>query len=280
MNKFLLFVLSVFVYTSCFFKDPGTEIKFNDLLIEIEPATYQGDPNTKDSRAFRRTFDNQFVKDSIKINLVGAQQAEDVIVNFEIAPGADASGTTAVLGIHYRLISQGKITIPAGKSFGYLYYEINDDLINPGENFAIRFNLTATTKGRLSENYKTHRVVFTTVCPFNINTFVGNYSTDEPGYGIYPNVSVLGPNPNSIVIDNFWDVGASIEYSFNPTTGTVTIPGQTFVLGPNTYNVVSNAGSSFDPCTGNFVVPYTVRLGSTPGSGPVVDNNTHTFTKQ
>lgn len=283
INKILSLVLGIFILTSCFFKDPGTEIKFTDLLIEIEPATAQGDANTKDTRLYVKAVDGQFVRDSIKVNLVGAHQAEDVVVNFEIAPGADESGTTAVLGVHYRLVSNGQITIPAGKSYAYIHYEVNDDVISddPSEFVAIRINLTATSKGRLSENYKTHRVVLGAVCPFNINQFVGTYETDEPGYGTYTNVSTLGANPNTIVIDNFWDVGASITYVFNPSTGQVTIPGQTFAVGTTTYNVTGNGtGSSFDTCTGEFVVPYVVRVGATIGSGSVIDNNVHTFRKQ
>ena len=273
-------LFGVFLLGSCFFKDPGTEIKFGGLLIEIDKATAPGDANTKDTRQYEKVFDNQFTRDSVRINLVGPHQNEDIAVSFEVGTSADGSGTTAVAGVHYRLPSGNSIVIPAGKSFGYLYFEVNDDILStqPEDFVAIRFNLTSTSKGLLSENYKTHRVVIGGKCTYDLSKFIGNYRVNEPGYGNYLTVSVAGPNPNSFVIDNFWDVGASVKYVIDPSTGTISIPGDVFTFGPNTYNVVGGPGT-IDPCTGNFTIPYTVRAGGTIGSGGIVDNNTHTFTK-
>lgn len=272
---------AVTLLNSCFFKEPGTSIKFNDILIEIEQATRQGDANTKDTRQYEIVFDGQSTKDSLKINLVAAPQNEDIVVRFEVAPGGDASGTTAVAGVHYRITSP-EVIIPAGQNFGWLKFEVNDDVLTttPSQFVAIRINLASTTKGRLSENYKTHRIVLGGKCTYIQSRFTGNYSVLEPGYGTYPATLTAESNPNRVTTDNFWDVGASVTYEFNPANNQVTIIGTTFVLGVNTYNVTSNGPGTMDPCTGNFTAPYTVRLGATIGSGAVLDQNTHTYTKQ
>lgn len=277
----------VLLFNSCFFKEPGTSIKFTDILIEIEQATRPGDANTKDTRQYEKILDGRFTLDSLKINLVGPHQKEDIIVNFEIAPGGDVSGTTAVLGQHYRILNaDNRIVIPAGQSFGWLKFEVNDDILSttPSQFVAIRINLTSTSKGRLSENYKTHRIVLGGKCTYLRSKFTGNYSVLEPGYGTYSATLTAGPGANDIVTDNFWDVGATVTYTLNPTDNTVSIVGTTFTFGPNTYNVTTNTSAPvsdrrFDPCTGNFKAAYTVRLGPTVGSGAIVDQNVHTYTK-
>lgn len=272
---------------SCFFKEPGTSIKFTDILIEIEQATRVGDANTKDTRQYEKVFDNRFTVDSLKINLVGPHQNEDIIVNFEIAPGGDVSGTTAVLGQHYRILNaNNQIIIPAGQSFGWLKFEVNDDILstNTADFVAIRINLTSTSKGRLSENFKTHRIVLGGKCTYLRSKFLGNYTVLEPGYGTYPATLTAGSGANDVVTNNFWDVGASVTYTLNPTNNTVSIVGTTFVYGMNTYNVTTNTSApqsdrTIDPCTGNFRVAYTVRLGGTIGSGALIENKVHTYTK-
>lgn len=276
--NFSVLFLSIALLNSCFFKDPGTEIKFGGLLIEIEKATSPGDANTKDIRQYEQVVDGRFTRDSLKINLVGAHQNEDIVVNFEVAPTADGSGTTAVAGIHYRIPSQ-QITIPAGKSFGYLYFEINDDIlpVDPAQFLGIRFNLTSTSKGLLSENYKTHRVVVGGKCTFTISKFLGAYDCDEPGYAVYDVNFTSGTSTNEIVNDNFWDAGASITYTLNPAAGSVSISPQNFFYGPTELRVVSTGSPSIDPCTGRMVVPYRVTRVS---NGAIVEENTHTFTRK
>ena len=272
------------LFNACFFKDPGTEIKFTDILIEIEQATRQGDANTKDTRLYERVSDGRFTLDSLKINLVAAPQKEDITVTYELAPAGEASGTTAVQGVHFRLLGN-TVTIPAGRNFGYIKFEVNDDILPTvlSEFVAIRINLTSTSKGRLSENYKSHRIVLGGKCTFTFSKFIGNYLVDEPGYTPPPYTATLtaGTAPNTVVTDNFWDVGVDVTYTLDPTNNQVTLTPRVFTYGPNTFNV--NPGSSpgtLDPCTGNFSIPYVVRLGGTIGSGAVVESKTHTYTKQ
>ncbi|MCU0439580.1 MAG: hypothetical protein MUC49_16940 [Raineya sp.] len=288
-----IFVLTaIFSLNACFFKDPGTEIKFSGLQIEIDRATLQGDPNTKDSRKYLKALDGVPIQDSVKINLVGPQQKEDITVTVEVAPSAgggstaetalNGSGTTAVAGVHYQLLTTS-VVIPAGKSFAYIRLNIIDDNIDAALPVAIRLNLTSTSKGVLSTNYKTHRIILRAECPFDKAKFIGNYSTLEPGYGTYATTSAeVSENATTytIRITNFWDSGAQINYVLTKSNQTVAIPSQNFTTNfdANTYNVVSTGSPTFDPCTGNMRVPY--RVTRVVGPPFVPEDNVHTFTKQ
>jgi len=278
MKRYIIksfFVLTAIVSLNSCFKDPGTDIKFSDLLIEIEKATMQGDANAKDTREYPVIVDGIFLMDSLKINLVGAQQTEDITIGVEVAPGGDASGTTAVAGVHYDLLTP-TVVIPAGKSYGFLKYRVIDDNVDPAAPVAVRFNLTTTTKGRFSENFKTHRVIIRGKCPFLKTKFVGNYSCLEPGYGTYTTtateVSETATN-YTISMANFWDDSRTIQYVINKTTGAVSIPSQT----SGTLTVVSTGSPTCNFCSGNMTVPYRI---TTTATGAVVENNTHTYTKQ
>lgn len=111
--------------------------------------------------------------------------------------------------------------------------------------------------------------------------FIGNHSVDEPGYGTYSATLTAGTAPNTVVTDNFWDVGVAVTYTLNPTNNQVTLTPRVYTYGSVTYNVTGGSSpGTLDPCTGNFTIPYVVRQGGTIGSGPVVDNNTHTYIKQ
>lgn len=271
--------LAAVVSLNACMKDPGTSIEFTDMLIEIEKATMQGDANTKDTREYPVIVDGVFLMDSLKINLVGPQQNEDITVGVSVAPGGDASGTTAVAGVHYDLLSP-TVVIPAGKSYGFLKYRVIDDNIDPAAPVAVRFNLTSTTKGRLSENFKTHRVVIRGRCPFLKAKFVGNYSCLEPGYGTYATTATEvseTATTYTIAMANFWDYGATINYTINKSTGAVSIASQSFIGGATNYTVVSTGSPTCNFCSGNMTVPYRITLTS---NGSVVENNTHTYTKQ
>lgn len=271
-----LFVLTaIFSLNACFFKEPGTEIKFTDILIEIEKATAPGDANTKDIREYEVKVNGLFLTDSLKVNLVGPQQKEDVTIAVEVGAGADVSGTTAVAGVHYQLLTP-TVVIPANQSYGYLKYRVLDDNLDPALPVAVRFNLTSTSKGKLSENFKTHRITIRGKCLYEEAKFIGTYSTLEPGYGTYLTTSTkVSENATTltIAISNWWDDGRTINYVVNKTNGTVSIPSQT----SGTLTVVSTGSPTCNYCNGNMSVPY--RITQTVG-GALVEANTHTFTKQ
>lgn len=112
------------------------------------------------------------------------------------------------------------------------------------------------------------------VCPFpGSSTFTGSYACEEPGYATYPVAFTLkSGSTTTIVNDNFWDVGASIEYVINGANGTVTIPLQNFSYSGTDYTV--SGSGTINNCNGGMSVDYAVKSG-----GADVDVNTHSFTK-
>jgi hypothetical protein len=259
------------------FSDPGTDIKLTNIaVVEIDQATTSGGADL--SKSYQRIPGGPtLIKDSIRVNLVGPQRATEINVSFAIDPTS-----TAVAGIHYSLISQTSIKIPANASFGFIYFNVLPQNINPNEIWKMKVNLT-TADVPVNPNFATFTRSIRISCSYLRSSFVGPYRCLEPGYATY-NVTITDDptNLNGVVNSNFWDVGASIKYVFNGATGTVSIPLQTFQAditggGPEALTVESQAtGSSFDACTGKFIVPYIVKRVS---SGATIDSNTHTFTK-
>jgi hypothetical protein len=270
--KYTLFV-ALLVFMAACYEDPGTEILFNGTEIEIQEATTSAGKTV--NKAYLRTTDGISVRDSIRINLVGAHRSTPITVNFSI----DEEATTAIEGTHYNMISETSVEIPANSSYGYIYYEVIDDNIEQGEVWLVKFNITAVTQGIISPNYGVFTRGLQVVCPFNRANFLGTYNTLEPGYGTYTNVATAHPTiTNAINIDNFWDFGGVVRYEFstNSASPTVTLPSQTVTMGGVAYTVSQNGSASYDPCNFSFVVPYiVVRI----SDNSTRDTNTHTFTK-
>jgi len=269
----LSLLLITIVMVSCF-DDPGTEFLFEGSFLEINEATTTAGADV--SKAYERLNNGSTKRDSIRINLAGAHRSTPVTVNFTI----DAT-STAVAGVHYNLITTGgTATIPANESYAYIYFEVLPDNIEAGEVWKLKFNLTGSSVSdiELSENFKSFTRSMRILCPFVRANFTGTFSVDEPGYGTYPTVASADTDPNSIVINNFWDFGGVVRYTFNPATTAVTLPTQDVVMGGVTYVVAQGAGNAtYDACELTFVVPYTVRRKS---DNALQDTNTHTFTKQ
>ncbi|MEQ1586518.1 MAG: hypothetical protein ABL895_11610 [Cyclobacteriaceae bacterium] len=270
--KIFMFV-GLLAFVSACFDDPGTDLLLDGAaVLEINEATTATGLDV--SKSYNRVTDGLKIKDSIRVNLVGPQRSTPVSVTFTIDPSS-----TAVAGTHYNLITTNSVTIPANGSFGYIYFEVIDDSILPGEIWKLKFNLTGNdANATISSKYGVFTRSIRTLCPFSRANFVGTYSTNEPGYGTYNNTSVAdGADANTIVVSNFWDFGGTVKYVFNPANNAVTLPTQDVVMGGVTYVVAAGASAgTYDACTYSFVVPYTVRLKST---NALQDTNTHTFTK-
>lgn len=259
---------------SACFDDPGTNILLDNVaIIEINEATTGSGLDV--SKSYNRVTDGKRIKDSIRVNFVGPQRSTPISVTFTVDPAS-----TAVAGTHYALTTTNSVTIAANKSFGYIYYEVIDDNILPGEIWKLKISLTGNDgNATISSKYGVFTRSIRTLCVFSRANFLGTYSTIEPGYGTYNNTSVAdATEPNTIVVNNFWDFGGTVKYLFNPTNNSVTIPTQDVVMGGTTYVVAAGTtAGTFDACTYSFVAPYTVRLKST---NALQDSNTHTYTKK
>jgi len=268
----MLFVGLLASVSACY-DDPGTDILLDNVaIIEINEATTAGGLDV--SKSYNRVTDGQKIKDSIRVNLVGPQKSAPITVNFTIDPSS-----TALAGTHYEMITTSTVTIAANSSFGFIYYNVIDDNILPGEIWKLKINLTGSDGSTtISKKYGVFTRSIRTLCAFNRSNFVGTYATLEPGWGTYDNVSIADPtDANAIIVNNFWDFGGVVKYVFNPANTTLTLPTQDVVMGGDTYVVAGGATANYDPCTYSFVVPYTVRLKST---NALQDSNTHTFTKK
>jgi hypothetical protein len=266
--------VGLLAFVSACYDDPGTDILLNNVaVLEINEATTATGLDL--SKSYNRITDGKRIKDSIRVNLVGPQRSTPINVTFAIDPAS-----TAVAGTHYAMITTGSVTIPANSSFGFIYFEVIDDNILPGEIWKLKFSLTGNDgNATISSLYGVFTRSIRTLCAFNRANFVGTYSTNEPGYGTYDNTSVADPtDANIIIVNNFWDFGGTVKYVFNPATNAVTVPTQDVVMGGTTYVVAAGAtAGTYDACTYSFVVPYTVRLKST---NALQDSNTHTYTKK
>jgi hypothetical protein len=266
-NK-LLIILTAIILASCF-DDPGTDIVWgNDAYFELDRA---GQPNPVVNNTYERKNDGTTYPFSAKVNLMGKPQKVDVTVNYTITG-------TAVAGVHYNKLTTGStVTIPAGSNTALINFEHLADNINSGQTWTIIIELTGGDLP-LSRYVKvTHNL--RVLCPFVRANFVGNYSTLEPGYGTYTNVSTAdGGNVNAIRINNFWDFDGNVQYVFTPTLGSnvVALPTQSVTMGGVGYTVSQNGTATYDACTFGFVVPYRVVRTS---DSALFDTNTHTYTK-
>jgi len=138
--KIFIFI-GLLAFVSACFDDPGTELLLDNVaVIEINEATTATGLDI--SKSYKRVMDGINIKDSIRVNLVGPQKSTPINVTFTIDPAS-----TAVAGTHYSLLTTGSVTIPANKSFGYIYFEVIDDKILPGESWKLKFSLTAADGG-------------------------------------------------------------------------------------------------------------------------------------
>jgi hypothetical protein len=264
-----VFVTSAFLLSSCKLEDPGTSIKYDgQSFVEFEILT-SGRALSPDGIDI--VEDGQPTVKSFKINLVGSKPQQEVKIRVSVLQDS----STAVAGTHYRLPSN-EVIIPAGQTSGNLVVEVLDDNLTVGQFRRLYLVLEGGNGYVPAEKFKNLPYVFG-VCPFNINTFTGNYNCNEPGYGVYP-VSFTRVSGTTVRNNNFWDVRANINYVFAADGSSVTIPTQTFsVPGFGTFETDGSSPSKPSTCSGSFKVDYEVRL--LPG-GDVYDINTHTFTKR
>lgn len=226
------------------------------------------------SKSYNRVTDGKRIRDSIQVNLVGPQKTTPINVTFSIDPAS-----TAVAGTHYAMITTNSVVIPANSSYGFIYFEVIDDHILPGEIWKLKFSLTGNdANATVSSKYGVFARSIRTLCSFNRANFLGTYTMNERGYGTYDNVVVAdSASENSIIINNFWDFGGSVKYVLDTASNKVSLQTQDVVMGGVTYVVSGGDQGTYDACSYSLVVPYKVTRKS---DGVLFDNNTHTFAKK
>ena len=156
LYKLLAIVLASVALTSCF-KDPGTDILWNGLEVEINEANLPGGVQA----AFTKTSSTQEDTYEIQINLVGKPQTFPVVVNFD----ADAT-STAIAGTHY-LLPAKSVTIPAGQNVvkvpikvltGNLPVETNTQVTASPNIQVLLLAITSADRANPSVNYSKLRI--------------------------------------------------------------------------------------------------------------------------
>lgn len=122
--------------------------------------------------------------------------------------------------------------------------------------------VTETTSGGVVSPEKMVEVNVASFCQFDINNFIGAYSCDEAGYGIYSvNFSKHLTLANTIVNDNFWDYAAPGAVVYYTLSGDfleeVTVPRQDFEFGDGYVGWVEGSGT-YDGCEHTMTMVYTV----------------------
>ena len=185
--------------------------------------------------------------------------------------------SSAVEGLHY-VVESNTLTIPKGKLTAALRIRGIADNINVGEELVIVLNLVLD-EANTSEIYGTRsEVTLQRCCAFDINNFVGYAKVTSTWTMQYMNSdarlvrTVLGDEPNSILIEDMFYDGYDIEVKFDDSNileprvtmdddqvvgttgeafGTIYGDGKLLMREPTGYN------SYFGACE-NFMVLYTM----------------------
>lgn len=118
-----------------------------------------------------------------------------------------------------------------------------------------------TTEGTVSSP-KVLAVYVEPFCILDLNTYIGSFSCDETGYGIYNVNFTKHPTlANSIVNDNFWDFAGPGSVVYYTLSGDfleeVTVPKQDFEFGDGYVGWVEGSGT-YDGCNHTMTMVYTV----------------------
>lgn len=182
--------------------------------------------------------------------------------------------STAVEGVHFKQFSK-TINIAAGQYVNSV--KIVPIINNLDGNYVLNL---AITNSNVKDNVKfnqTFTLNLSRFCPLDLSGWVGTFNCNEPGYGDYQVNFVKGTDPNTLVIDNFWDYGGVVTYTLNDAAGpddaTVEIKEQTVTMGGTDFIVLGTG--TYEQCSRTMIVHYQVLR---PSDRATYDDNTHTYT--
>jgi hypothetical protein len=161
-NKFIHFLTAgvlALSLSSCF-ENPSWTYDMAPVVEFKNPrAGFATQPtNNVSNGVAQRTVRQLLRRDSILVQLVGAQRSEPTAVGYII----DAAKSTAVENINYRILdTKGTVTIPANSSSAYLKFELLEGIpttVAATQNYPLVFTLVGNDQLKPSENYKTFTV--------------------------------------------------------------------------------------------------------------------------
>lgn len=158
-NKFIYFLTAGILtlsLSSCFENPTWTYDLAPVVEFKNQRAGFATQPtNNVSNGVAQRTIRQLLKRDSILVQLVGAQRSEPTSVGYII----DATKSTAVENINYRILeTKGTVTIPANSSSAYLKFEILEGIpttVAATQNYPLVLTLVGNDQLKPSENYKT-----------------------------------------------------------------------------------------------------------------------------
>lgn len=161
-NKFIHFLTAgvlALSLSSCFENPTWTYDLAPVVEFKNPRAGFATQPtNNVSNGVAQRTIRQLLKRDSILVQLVGAQRSEPTSIGYVI----DATKSTAVENINYRILeTKGTVTIPANSSSAYLKFEILEGIpatVSATQNYPLVLTLVGNDLLKPSENYKTFTV--------------------------------------------------------------------------------------------------------------------------
>lgn len=214
------------------------------------------------------------------LNLIGNSNGQPSATDIEVSYTVDPASTAAD-GLEYNMVeTTGKITIPAGTTFGYFPLEVNTGSLNPTQKTELILNLTTSSPGSvIGAQYSKVRIVFVGC----LSELQGNYKSVicQPAGCATRNNDVV----TMIDINTFrtkWvgtfpvDPNIPAGYEFVDICGELTLlSDQTLGLYPNKVYGIDQYGADID---GLVISPTSFKMTHNIGftAGDVTFNYTYT----
>lgn len=227
-----------------------------------------------DEGAVQRTF---------PLSLIGGGDGKPLAVDTQVTYTIDPA-STATEGLEYDFVNNnGKIVIPAGKTFGNFPILVNTGDLNPTQKTELILNLTSVNNGAVvSANHTKLKIVFVG-CKSQVGTVVNGATVTTPYVvTVTRNDGVVRTYTNeriySSAVNEFkssttgqWAAGSiapDTGYNFVDICGDITMPNQnlaqgTFsntVTGTDSYSGNDGKVNSFN----NFVTKYEISFAAGP----------------
>lgn len=151
-----LLMLVTVALTGCF-DESGLDIVYDG------PAVVEWDRGDTGNDVAYLAGSGQVPTDQAVINLVGPPQGEAVTVQWRI----NQEATTAIEGVHYNILSDRNVTIPAGANSTAVEFEVITDNFTLEDNLQIVFEI-AEAGVPVSANYGTLVQTLSITCPSEI----------------------------------------------------------------------------------------------------------------
>jgi hypothetical protein len=245
---YLLF-LAIVVFNSC--EKQKTDNELMNSSINIVDPTYVSfvspiNTFTVEPDSLGEFYNNIY---EISIMTVGSIRPYDISLGYEIETIIEIEDTiNAISGIHYEL-SADSFIILANSTEGKIYIALLYKTLPFAKSVILKLNLIPGVFDTVP--YFSSQII-TLLNPYNVNSdisvFLGAYTCDEEGYGMYYVNFISDPVvENRIHNDNFWDwaySGATIYYDFSgDSSQTIVIPSQSFTFGDGVVGSVDGVGN-------------------------------------